>query len=152
VFGLPGINDNCFSLIFKDSYRIIEEELEEREEGDDPSFEEKTNESTVSKLTSLGRSLSSIEIAPLWAEMVGVAWPRDPLQRVEIEEGLRFKLEWKMIWSDDNQFTRVNCVACNPQDRVHLYLSQIAPKNFLNSNWLIIFSPLRCCSPLRIRT
>ncbi len=62
--------------------------------------------------------MSSIEIAPLWAEMVGVVWPRDPLQRVEIEEGLKFKLEWKMHWCDNNPFTRVNCVACNPQDRV----------------------------------
>ena len=54
--------------------------------------------------------------------MVGVVWPRDPLQRVEIEEGLKFKLEWKMQWCDDNnQFTRVNCVACNPQDRVYIY-------------------------------
>ncbi|XP_046647092.1 dynein axonemal intermediate chain 1-like [Daphnia pulicaria] len=100
-----------------DSYRFTEEEEEEREEGEEPSFEEKM-ESTVSKLTSLGRSLSSIEIAPLWAEMVGVIWPRDPLQRVEVEDGLRFKLEWKMIWSDENQFTKVNCVACNPQDRM----------------------------------
>lgn len=106
-------------LNFLDSYRFTEEEEEEREEGEEPSFEEKV-ESTVSKLTSLGRSLSSIEIAPLWAEMVGVIWPRDPLQRVEVEDGLRFKLEWKMIWSDDNQFTKVNCVACNPQDRVHI--------------------------------
>ena len=61
--------------------------------------------------------------------MVGVVWPRDPLQRVEVEDGLRFKLEWKMIWSDDNQFTRVNCVACNPQDRVYLYLPQIDARN-----------------------
>ncbi|KZS16262.1 Uncharacterized protein APZ42_017891 [Daphnia magna] len=96
-----------------DSYRAVEK--------DEPT-DEKSNSikspPTVSKITSLGRSLSSIEIAPLWAEMVGVAWPRDPLQRVETDDGLRFKLEWKMIWCDDNQFTKVNCVACNPQDRM----------------------------------
>jgi len=77
------------------------------------------SKATVSQLTALGRSLSSIEIAPLWAEMVDVAWPRDPLQRMESEDGHRLKLEWKMLWSDDQHFTRVNCVACNPQDRVY---------------------------------
>lgn len=91
-----------------DSYREIEDNFDEQEEDED----------TVPKLTSLGRSLSSIEIAPLWAEMVGIVWPRDPLQRVEVEDGLKFKLEWKMLWCDDQEFNRINSIACNPQDRV----------------------------------
>lgn len=96
------------TLLISDSCRDPDEEVLEKQIG----------QSTVPQLTALGRSLSSIEIAPLWAEMVDVVWPRDPLQRVETEDGLRLKLEWKMLWSDDKHFTRVNCVACNPQDRV----------------------------------
>lgn len=81
-------------------------------------LEHQAGPAAVPQLTALGRSLSSIEIAPLWAEMVDVVWPRDPLQRVESEDGLRLRLEWKMLWSDDKHFTRVNSIACNPQDRV----------------------------------
>lgn len=50
--------------------------------------------------------------------MVGVVWPRDPLQRIEVDEGLKFKLEWKMLWCDDQELQRINSIACNPQDRV----------------------------------
>ena len=105
---------NCIikCIYFIDSYRSMETDDKESE----------LLEPAVPKLTSLGRSLSSIEIAPLWAEMVGVVWPRDPLQRVEVEEGLKFKLEWKMLWCDDQESNRVNSIAFNPQDRVQFRL------------------------------
>lgn len=101
-----------FRNLCSDSYRASEALSATEAEAPSPS-------TSVSLLTALGRSLSSIEIAPLWAEMVDVSWPRDPLHRIEPEEDYKLKLEWKMLWCADNkQVTRVNCIACNPQDRV----------------------------------
>ena len=73
----------------------------------------------MSQLTALSRSLSATEISSMWAPLVGVQWPRDPLlQRTELEEGHRLKLEFKMMWTDGRHVTKVNCIACNSQDRM----------------------------------